>query len=387
MAVNTMPVKIKSGSALHWVLRAVVVVALLLLVWRMVSGAEPSSLGKYTEAMALAIAALSLNLLFGFNGQISIGHSTFAGISAFFLGYSVRFWDNRPFVSLIEACVLCFLIGMVIGLPALRLKGPYLALVTLAIAYVWPTVAAQFIERKVTAVTGESALTKFRVNPPSWTSLTASREDRALYLFWVALGLMAICYVVVRNLRKSRSGRSLVAVRDNETAAAVMGVNLARTKTITFGISAAMAGVSGWLIAAKIGTVDENSFTILNSIKYILALILGGVATLTGPILGAFAYFFADDYLKEHAPNWDWLPGKFGDGPIASFLLGVLVIAFVFVAPQGLVGLFRKIGRKIAQVVPGPILAEATPSTHETTIGATPASSGEAVHEAIQEGE
>jgi branched-chain amino acid transport system permease protein len=351
---------IPEGSSLHWVLRALVAVALVLLVWRMVSGAEPSSLGKYTEAMALAIAALSLNLLFGFNGQISIGHSTFAGISAFFLGYSVRFWGHTPFFSLIEACVLCFLVGMVIGLPALRLRGPYLALVTLAIAYVWPTFARQFLERKVTDVTGESALTGFRVNPASWTGLTNTREDRALYLFWVALGLMLICYVVVRNMRKSRAGRSLVAVRDNETAAAVMGVNLSRTKTLTFGVSASMAGVSGWLIAAKIGTVDENSFTILNSIRYILALILGGIATLTGPIVGAFAYFFADDYLKRHAPNWEWLPGKFGDGPIASFFLGVLVIAFVFVAPQGLVGLFRNIGRKIAKVVPAPIRAEAT---------------------------
>ncbi len=383
MSIGAPPLKIKSGSTLHWVLRAAVAAMLVLLVWQMVSGAQPSSLGKYTEAMALAIAALSLNLLFGFNGQISIGHSTFAGISAFFLGYSVRFWENRPFVSLIEACVLCFVIGMVIGLPALRLKGPYLALVTLAIAYVWPTVAAQFIERKVTSVTGESALTKFRVNPPTWTGLKTSREDRALYLFWVALGLMAICYVVVRNVRKSRAGRSLVAVRDNETAAAVMGVNLSRTKTITFGISAAMAGVSGWLIAAKIGTVDENSFTILNSIKYILALILGGVATLTGPILGAFAYFFADDYLKQHAPNWEWLPGKFGDGPIASFLLGVLVIAFVFVAPQGLVGLFRKIGRKIAMVVPEPIRSGATPPAQEVT----PEPTAEAIQEAIDEGE
>ncbi|MEP7203903.1 MAG: branched-chain amino acid ABC transporter permease [Ilumatobacteraceae bacterium] len=370
-----MPIRIKSGGALHWVLRAVVAVVLGLLVWQMVTGAQPSSLGKYTEAMALAIAALSLNLLFGFNGQISLGHSTFAGISAFFLGYSVRFWDNKPFVSLIEACVLCFIIGMVIGLPALRLKGPYLALVTLAVAYVWPTLAGQFIERKVTSVTGESALTKFRVNPPTWTGLKNTRQDRALYLFWVALVLMVICYVIVRNVRKSRAGRSLVAVRDNETAAAVMGVNLARTKTLAFGLSASIAGVSGWLIAAKIGTVDENSFTILTSIKYILALILGGVATLSGPIVGAFAYFFADDYLKRHAPNWDWLPGKFGDGPIASFLLGVLVIASVFVAPQGVVGLFRRIGRKIAMVVPEPIRVEAMPP------------STEAIHEPIHEGE
>ena len=378
-----MAIRIRSGGAVHWIIRAVVAVLLVLLVWQMVSGASPSNLGKYTDAMALAIAALSLNLLFGFNGQISIGHSTFAGISAFFLGYSVRFWDNKPFVSLVEACVLCFVIGMVIGLPALRLKGPYLALVTLAIAYVWPTVAAQFIDRKVTAVTGESALTKFRINPATWTGLKANREDRALYLFWVALVLMVICYVVVRNVRKSRAGRSMVAVRDNETAAAVMGVNLARTKTLTFGISAAIAGVSGWLTAAKIGTIDENSFTILNSIKYILALILGGVATLTGPIAGAFAYFFADDYLKEHAPHWDWLPGKFGDGPIASFLLGVLVIAFVFVAPQGLVGLFRKIGRKIAVIVPVPVRLDATTPAHE----ATPESTPEAVHQAIHEGE
>jgi branched-chain amino acid transport system permease protein len=254
------------------------------------------------------------------------------------------------------------LIGMVIGLPALRLKGPYLALVTLAIAYVWPTVARQFIERKVTAVTGESALTKFRVSPPSWTGLKDTRQDRALYLFWVALVLMLLCYIVVRNLRKSRVGRSLVAVRDNETAAAVMGVNLARTKVLTFGVSAAMAGVSGWLIAAQIGTIDENSFTILNSIKYILALILGGAATLTGPIVGAFAYFFADDYLKRHAPHWTWLPGRFGDGPIASFLLGVLVIASVFIAPQGIVGLVRRIGRRIAPIVPEPIRAETAAS-------------------------
>jgi branched-chain amino acid transport system permease protein len=371
---------IKSGSSVHWVLRAVTAALLVLLVWRMVSGADPSSLGKYTEAMALAIAALALNLLFGFNGQISIGHSTFAGISAFFLGYSVRFWDNKPFVSLVEACALCFVIGLLIGLPALRLKGPYLALVTLAIAYVWPTVAAKFIDRKVTPVTGESALTKFRVNPPTWTGLKATRDDRALYLFWVALVLTALCYVIVRNLRKSRAGRSLVAVRDNETAAAVMGVNLSHTKTLAFGISAAMAGVSGWLIAAKIGTVDENSFTILNSIKYILALILGGVATLTGPIVGAFAYYFADDYLKQHAPNWDWLPGNFGKGPIASFLLGLLVIAFVFVAPQGVVGLFRRIGRKIAVVQPEPVRPEPIP------VESTPPVHG-AIEAPINEGE
>ena len=122
-----MALKIRSGSAPHWVLRAIVVLALILVVLQIATGSEPSTLGKFTEAMALAIAALSLNLLFGFNGQISLGHSAFAGVSAFFLGYSVRFWDNKPFVSLAEACVLCFLIGLMVGLPALRVRGTNLA--------------------------------------------------------------------------------------------------------------------------------------------------------------------------------------------------------------------------------------------------------------------
>jgi branched-chain amino acid transport system permease protein len=117
--------------------------------------------------------------------------------------------------------------------------------------------------------------------------------------------------------------------------------------------------------------------------QYILALILGGIATFTGPIVGAFAYYFADDYLKQHAPTWDWLPGNFGDGPIASFLLGVLVIAFVFIAPQGIVGLFRRIGRQIATIVPEPIRVEATTPPDEASRLVT----NPVVPESIPEGE
>jgi len=94
---------------------------------------------------------------------------------------------------------------------------------------------------------------------------------------------------------------------------------------------------------------------------------------LAGPIVGAFVYFFAADYLKEHAPNWDWLPGTLGDGPVASFMLGVLVIAFVFVAPQGVVGLFRRMGRKIALVVPEPVWVETMPPSESPP--------SEAIHE------
>jgi branched-chain amino acid transport system permease protein len=216
---------------------------------------------------------------------------------------------------------------------------------------VWPTIARKFLNRTVKA----STLKGMRLKPPTWTSLTNNRTDRALFLYWLSLALLFVAYVIVRNIRKSRVGRSLVAVRDNETAAAVMGVNLALTKTVTFGISAAIAGIAGWLAAAQLATLDENSFTILNSIKYLLALFLGGAATLVGPIVGAFTYFFVDDLLKTHAPNWHFLPGPLSKGPVASFLLGVIVIVFVFIAPYGLVGFIRAQARRIAVVVPRPL--------------------------------
>ncbi len=366
-----MPFRIRESGPLHWVLRVISVSALAAVAVFIAADSAPSTLGKITQACTLAIAAVSLNLLLGFNGQISLGHSTFVGLAAFTAGYSVNAWHWNPWVSLAVACVLCFMLGLMLGLPALRLKGPYLALVTLAVAFVWPTVARKFLDQTVKA----STLKGMRLRPPTWTGLSNNRPDRALFLFWLAIALLLVTYVIVRNIRKSRIGRSLVAVRDNETAAAVMGVNLALTKTVTFGISAALAGVAGWLAAAQLATLDENSFTILSSIKYLLALFLGGAATLAGPIVGAFSYFFADDLLKTNAIKWDFLPGPLSKGPVASFLLGVLVIVFVFIAPYGLVGFIKLQARRIAVVIPRPLRA-ARPTT-ESTEHISPAVAGE----------
>ena len=357
-----MPRVIKDASPLHWLLRTLAVALILFTVVYVATTAAPSTLSKVTEACALAIVAVGLNLLLGYNGQISIGHSAFAGFAAFTAGYTVNFWGWNAYWSLIVAMVLCFILGLALGLPALRLKGPYLALVTLAVAFVWPTIALKFLDQKV----GKSTLSGTKLTPPSWTGIDNNREGRALYLYWVSLVLLLASYIVVRNLRKSRIGRSLVAVRDNETAAAVMGVNLRMTKTITFGISAAIAGVSGWLTAGRLSTMDENSFTILNSIKYLLALFLGGAATLLGPIVGAFAYYFVDDFLKVNTPKWDWLPGPLGEPGVASFLLGAIVIAFVFIAPYGLVGFIKQQARKVAVVAPRPLRRAPAPAAEVT---------------------
>ena len=362
MASAFKPTVIKENSPLHWAFRTTGVAVLAIVVVYIGLTAKPSTLGSVTEACVLAIAAVALNLLLGFNGQISIGHSTFVGLAAFQAGYTVNALKWNPYFALVVGLVLCFLLGLALGLPALRLKGPYLALVTLAVAFVWPTIAAKFLDEKVKS----STLNGTKLLPPSWTGLVAkgkdARLDRAIYIYWVAIVLLVVSYVIVRNLRKSRIGRSLVAVRDNETAAAVMGINLKFTKTVTFGVSAAIAGSAGWLTAARLATMNETSFTILNSIRYLLALFLGGAATLAGPIVGSFVYFFVDDYLKSHAPTWDWLPGPHSKGPVASFLLGAVVIAFVFIAPYGLVGFVKDQVRRMFVISPRPLRQAQVPA-------------------------
>jgi branched-chain amino acid transport system permease protein len=351
-----MPIAINENSSKHWALRVAGVAALVAVVYYIYLTAKPSTLSSVTDATIIAIAAVALNLLLGFNGQISIGHSAFAGFASFIAGYTVSAWEWDPYKSLIVGVVLCFMLGVLVGLPALRLKGPYLALVTLAVAFVWPTVAAQFLDKTVE----DTKLPGLRLNPPTWTGLQGNREDRAVYLYWLGLVLLLIAYVVVRNLRKSRIGRSLVAVRDNETAAAVMGVNLKVTKTITFGISAAIAGMAGWLFATKASTIFDTDFLVLKSIVFLLALFLGGAATLTGPIVGAFFYFYLDKYVKDHAEGWTFLPGPLKSPAVAPFLLSVLVIAFVFVAPFGLVGYVKTQARRLVVVTPRPLRRELT---------------------------
>ncbi len=356
-----MPIAIEENSPQHWAGRAVSVAALIGIVYYIYLSAKPATLESVTEATIIAIAAVSLNLLLGYNGQISIGHSAFAGIASFATGYSVNSWGWGPYTALLVSMVLCFLVGFLVGLPALRLKGPYLALVTLAIAFVWPTVAAQFLDKTVK----DTKLAGLRLNPPGWTDLKGNREDRAIYLYWVGLVLLFIAYVVVRNLRKSRIGRSLVAVRDNETAAAVMGVNLRLTKTITFGISAALAGMAGWLFAAKSSAMFETDFLILQAIIYLLALFLGGPATLTGPIVGAYTYFFINKYVKDNAGDWTFLPGPLKSEAVAPFLLAIVVIVFVFVAPYGLVGFLKTQGRRLITITPRPLRAGPGQELHE----------------------
>jgi branched-chain amino acid transport system permease protein len=207
---------------------------------------------------------------------------------------------------------------------------------------------------------GGRGINGVKYDQPDWTGLPSGRAGRSEWLYWVALGMLAVGYIVVRNLVKSRTGRAMIAVRDNQTAAAVMGVNVAVTKTAVFGISAALCGIAGsqFAIRQTQATPETLTFTILGSIIFLVIMVIGGAASLMGPIVGAFFYYRFDEFTralpeKSYLPEFlqDFLQGR---PNLATIVFAALLILLMFVAPFGLVGLAKRLGHKLVVVTPRP---------------------------------
>ena len=292
---------------------------------------------QVTVWLTIAIAACGLNLLTGYNGQISVGHGALYGAGAYATAILMTkaSWPMVP--AVIASIVISFVIGIAIGLPALRIKGLYLALVTLAVAVLFPLAIEQFSD--LTGGGGGLTITTPVVSRRGgvidseikFSDMAGLTGDQIKYLIFLAV--TAFCFVLSRNIVKSRMGRSLVAIRDNETAAAVSGVPVARVKILTFGISAALAGAGGALFAVNQARVGPSSFTILLSIYFLVAVVVGGPSSIVGPAIGAAFFGFFTDFF---APR---LPEQFkGATPI---ILGVILIVLMFFAPGGIVGLYK----------------------------------------------
>ncbi len=350
-----MPVRLAYGSPPHWALRALGALAVAYLALSpLVRDLTPSEFGELTDIAVLALAAVGLNLLVGFTGQISLGHAAFFGVGAYTLAILVSDHGWSPGWTYPVAAIICFVVGVLVGVPALRLRGLYLALVTLALAQLFPALV-----RKLDDLTGGSAgIGGLSYDAPGWTGLEAGRRGRSEWLYWVALGTLALGYLLVRNLVKSRVGRAMIAVRDNPTAASVMGVNVAAVKTTVFGLSAALAGIAGCTFALRqTQTTPENvNFTILGSILFLVVMVVGGAGSLVGPVLGAILYYRVDQFSRE-LPDKTWLPNPlqdFLDGRpnLATLVFAVLLIGLMFVAPFGLVGAAKRLGHHLVVIVP-----------------------------------
>jgi len=343
---------------------------------------KPARIDQFTQVVCYAVAILALNLIIGYSGQISLGHSAFVGIGAYTTIILVADHDWGYFATIPVAFALAFVVGVVVGLPALRIRGLYLAVVTLAVATVFPTLVIKY-ESFTGGPNGKQA--RDRLVPPDWTPFEArSRFGPVAYRYFVILILAAICFLLVRNFLKSRVGRAVIAQRDNQTSAATSGVNLPIYKTVTFGFSAAIAGVAGSLLMIETPQATDTKFGVELAIFLVVALVLGGVATIGGAIPGALAFVFIPYYTRQWADDISWLEGRPGAGAISGVFYGALLLVFVFILPGGVMDGIRRLKARLVKVIPNPSWL---PRDHaEVVIPDVPVSAfPELVHEAAAE--
>lgn len=247
-----------------------------------------ATLYKLTIALQWVMVIVGINLLTGFTGQISLGQGAFFAIGGYVLGIaSFHEWSLPWPVSILIAPVITGILGFLVGIPALRLKGPYLALATLALAVTISPIAKKF-EEFTGGVQGIAMFGKIKL----WGPL-ADHPD--YFWYYLSLGAAAVMLLVVWNIMHGRMGRALIAIRDNEVAAAAMGINVALYKTTAFGIAAAFAGFAGAVNAAVIQFASPDQYSVLVSIRVFVGAVIGGVATVPGAVFGGlFTQFIPD---------------------------------------------------------------------------------------------
>jgi branched-chain amino acid transport system permease protein len=313
--------------------------------------------------LIFAIGALGLNVLTGYTGQISLGHAFFLGAGAYTAGILGLDHHVMAVWWILAAGVVAALCGLIIGPTALRLRGLYLAIVTIGVVFI-----GQHIFNNAPKLTGgppgrpfPAPQLGFNITCPtsgcsvdfsqgfSLFGLTFDRNDSFYYL---ALIVLALAMLFVRNLLRTRAGRALQAVRERELAASLMGVELARWKVSAFVISSFLAGVSGALLASYLTFVQPGYWDLVLSIEFVAAIIVGGVGTLWGPLLGSIVIFGLQPVLQKYAASLPLLQHGSGGGVSVSdatqIFYGVAIIVFLVVEPHGVVGLSRRIGRLVS---------------------------------------
>lgn len=290
----------------------------------------PFYLGELAFVYIWAIAGVGLMLLVGYTGLVSLGHAAFLAVGAYahavFMGYGVPF-----VVSMICATLFTGLIGTLVGIPALRMIGIYLAIATLAFERI-----VAFVIEHWGSVTGGYA--GMQVPAPVVFGFDL-RDGTAFY--YLCLVVLAGSILALMNLLRTPIGRSFIAVRDSEVSARSMGVNLARAKITAFGLSAGFTGLAGCLFAHKIGYLAPDAFTIQTSIQLLLLVVVGGLGSVHGIVYGAFVVGMLPQLI---AFLRDVLPAAIGQIPgLEPAIFGLILILFLIFEPLGLYGRWVKI--------------------------------------------
>jgi branched-chain amino acid transport system permease protein len=292
---------------------------------------------QLTLVLVYAIALLGLNILTGYNGQISLGHGAFYAIGAYCTAilmdrFGVPYWATVP-----PAGAACLMVGFLFGLPALRLEGLYLALATFALGVSMPQLLKYHHLEKWTG--GVQGIVIAKPEPPFGLPLN---PDQWLYFFTLAVTI--VMFVLGWNLLRGRVGRALVAIRDQHVAAEAMGVNSALYKSLAFGVSAMYTGIAGALGAVAVQYVAPDSFNIFLSIVFLVGIVVGGLASISGAVFGALFIQFVPNIADEVSKAAPWA------------IFGIVMIGFVYLMPTGVAGAIRLLlsrpGRKPQTRVP-----------------------------------
>ena len=283
---------------------------------------------QFNMVLVYAIVLLGLNILTGYNGQISLGHGAFYAIGAYVAAILMDragwpYWATIPVAGL-----ACFVSGFLFGLPALRLRGHYLALATFALAVAMPQLLKyKHIEQWTGGVQG---IVIIKPDPPFGWKIT---PDQWLYLF--TLAILIVMFILGWNLLRGRIGRALIAIRDHPIAAEAMGVNSALYKSLTFGVSALFTGVAGALGAIVVQFVAPDSFTAGLSINFLVGIVVGGIASISGAVYGALFIQFVPNFADQISKAAPWA------------IYGVFLLLFVYLMPTGVAGFVRWVYQRL----------------------------------------
>jgi branched-chain amino acid transport system permease protein len=284
---------------------------------------------QITMAVIYAMAILGLNLLTGFNGQFSLGHSAFFAIGGYTAAILMEHADVAYYWTLPIAGAICLVVGFLFGLPALRLEGIYLALATFALAIAMPQLLKWTPLEYWTG--GVQGIVIIKPDAPFGLPLNS---DQWLYFFTVAVA--AILYVCAFNLVHSRTGRAMIAIRENAVAASAMGVNTALYKSLTFGVSALYTGVAGALGAIAVQFVAPDSYAFTLSIVLFVGLVVGGVGSIAGTLVGGLFVLFVPNVAEQISKG------------LAGAVYGVILILVIYLMPMGAAGLVRLLAARVA---------------------------------------
>lgn len=335
----------------NWTLAALV--ALVILPF----GLERDLVSLLATVCVFAIGGIGLNLLTGYAGQVSLGHAFFLGVGAYTaavfggeargdvigLGWDMALW--LPLAGIVPA-----LIGLAVAPLAARVRGLYLAILTLGLVFI-----GEHFFKEADAITGGAGvgrdpaeLVLFGVDLFTNREVLGVEIDRFVMLYLTCLVITVIMAVAARNLARSRFGRAFAAVRDRDVAAEVMGVSLLRTKTLAFAVSSFYAGIAGALLSIVIGRITPENWNLFLSIDFLAVVFIGGLATISGSIMGAVFVVLLPRFVETFAEYVPFVGGLGDDALINVFqletmLFGVLIVVFLILEPRGLYGLWVRI--------------------------------------------